>query len=135
LLELLIWHPTKSIRDLGEWEVLVTQALGELGSIEEGLRVARAGATTEACQDAIRVSHPRAQHAKLDAYLRRYLFQGVGLLGGWRNCSSLRPALLWTLWGGFWTHVGIIHMTGYMSIALPSPIVGRFTSDYPDEET
>jgi hypothetical protein len=26
-------------------------------------------------------------------------------------------------------------MTGYMSIALPSPIVGRFTSDYPDEET
>jgi hypothetical protein len=31
--------------------------------------------------------------------------------------------------------VGIIHMTSYMSIALPSPIVGRFTSDYPDEET
>ena len=131
----MIWHPTKAVRNLGEREVFVTQALGELGSIEEGLRVARARATAEAREDAIRVSHPRAQHTKLEAHLCSYLFQGVGLLGGWRNCSSLRPALLWTLWGGFWTHVGIIHMTSYMSIALPSPIVGRFTSDYPDEET
>jgi hypothetical protein len=121
LLELLIWHPTKSIRDLGEWEVLVTQALGELGSIEEGLRVARAGAATEALEDAIRVSHPRAQHTKLEAHLCSYLFQGVGLLGGRCSGSRLRCALLWTLWGGLWAHVGIIHMTREMSITSVRP--------------
>ena len=79
--------------------------------------------------------HPRAQDAELDANLRRDLFQGVGLLGGRCSGSGLRCALLWTLWSGLWAHVGIIHMTRQMSISLPSPIVGRFASDYPDEET
>jgi hypothetical protein len=69
----LIWHPTKAVRNLGEWEVFVTQALGQLGSIKEGLRIARAGAATKAWEDAIRVPHPRAQHTKLNANLRRYL--------------------------------------------------------------
>jgi hypothetical protein len=75
LFELLIRHTTKSIRDLGEWEVLVTQALGQLGAIKESLRITRAGATTEAWQDAIRMPHPRAQNAELDTDLRRYFFE------------------------------------------------------------
>jgi hypothetical protein len=107
----LIWHPTKSIRDLGEWEVLVTQALGQLGAIKESLWITRAGATTEARQDAIRMPHPRAQNAELDTDLRRYLLEGVGLLGGWRHDDNLCCALARALWGGLWTHRGIVHMT------------------------
>ena len=136
----MIWHPTKAVRNLGEWEVFVTQALGQLGAIEEGLRVARAGAATEALEDAIRVPHPRAQHTKLEAHLCSYLFQGVGLLGGWRDSSSLRPALLWTLWGGFWAHVGIIHITRQMSItsgacpSAPLPAITKLVRQRVDDE-